>query len=277
MYKIVHKKKLNDLVEQITVEAPYVATRCQGGQFVIVSTGEDGERIPLTIQDYDREKNTVNLIYQVVGYSTAKLSEIEEGGNLDVCLGPLGQPVHFDTSRIKRVLGIGGGVGIAPLFLQMRCLKEAGVSVDVILGGRSAELVILKDEIQEFTDNIYFATNDGSLGRQGIVTDVLNDLLEKGEKYDLVICIGPVVMMKAVVGITKPLNIPTNVSLNPIMIDGTGMCGGCRVSINGEVKFACVDGPDFDGFEVDYDELIRRLSFYHEEEHICRLRGGEGK
>jgi ferredoxin--NADP+ reductase len=191
---------------------------------------------------------------------------------LPVFFGPLGLPAHYHVARpIKKVIGVGGGVGIAPLYPQLRRLKEEGVHVDVILGGRSADLVILKDEFQAFADNVYYATNDGSLGVQGLVTDVLKDLLVK-DKYDFVLAIGPVVMMRAVVGVTKPLNIPTGVSLNPIMIDGTGMCGGCRVTVDGKTKFACVDGPDFDGFNVDFDEITRRQSFYKEEEHVCRLK-----
>ena len=274
MYKIVAKKKLSEFVELMTVEAPFVAARCEPGQFVIVSTGENGERIPLTIQDYDRKKNTVNIIYQIVGYSTKEISLLKEGDFLDVFLGPLGKPAHYKAEgKPSRVLGIGGGVGIAPLYPQIRELKREGAKVDVILGGRTAELVILQNEFHELVDNLYYATNDGSLGTTGLVTDVLNELIQKGEKYDLVICIGPVVMMRAVVEVTKKLGIPTNVSLNPIMVDGTGMCGGCRVSVGGETKFACVDGPDFDGLEVDYDELMRRQSFYREEEHNCRLKG----
>ncbi|MDR2884215.1 MAG: sulfide/dihydroorotate dehydrogenase-like FAD/NAD-binding protein [Deferribacteraceae bacterium] len=271
MYKIISKKPLSELVELMVIEAPNVARACQPGQFVMVGVEEDGERIPLTIQDYDREKSTINIIYQVVGYTTAKLQQKQVGEYLPVFLGPLGVPAHYPVDKPKRVVGIGGGVGIAPLFPQMRKLKEEGAIVDVILGGRSADLVILKEEFEAVVDNVFYATNDGSLGIQGLVTDVLTDKLSK-EGYDLVVAIGPVVMMRAVVNVTKPLNVPTGVSLNPLMIDGTGMCGGCRVSIDGKTKFACVDGPDFDGFKVDFDEVLRRQSFYKDDEHLCRLK-----
>ncbi len=274
MYKILKKAKLSEFVELMVLDAPMVARHCQPGQFVMISAEENGERIPLTIQDYDREKKTINIIYQTVGYSTKKLSELNEGDSIPVLLGPLGMPAHYDTGgEIKRVLGIGGGVGIAPLFPQMRQLKDDGVAVDVVLGGRTENLVILKDEFKAVADNLYFATDDGSIGIKGLVTDVLKDLIEKGVKYDLVVAIGPMVMMRAVVNVTKPLNIPTWVSLNPIMVDGTGMCGGCRVTVGGDTKFACVDGPDFDGFKVDFDEIMRRQGFYKDEEHACRLRG----
>ncbi len=273
MYRILKKAVLSENVEMMVVEAPFVARHCEPGQFVMVSAEEDGERIPLTIQDYDRKANTVNIIFQVVGYSTKRLHELKEGDSLPVFFGPLGSPVHFDTGKpIKRVAAIGGGVGIAPLYPQVRYLREHGAVVDAILGGRSAELVILKDEFRQVADRLFFATNDGSLGTRGLVTDVLKEQLSLGLQYDLVVAIGPVVMMKAVVDVTKPLGIATGVSLNPIMVDGTGMCGGCRVNVGGETKFACVDGPDFDGLKVDFDELMRRQSFYKEEEHLCRLR-----
>ncbi|MDR2870191.1 MAG: sulfide/dihydroorotate dehydrogenase-like FAD/NAD-binding protein [Deferribacteraceae bacterium] len=274
MYKIIKKRQLSELVEMMVVEAPYVARNCQPGQFVIVAADEDGERIPLTIQDYDRKANTVNIIYQVVGYSTRILNQKKEGEYLAVFVGPLGTTAHYHTDGpMKHVLGIGGGVGIAPLFPQMRKLKEEGVTVDVVLGGRNKDLVILKDEFEKTVDNVFYATDDGSLGIKGFVTDVLKAKLAEGVKYDLVVAIGPMIMMKNVVAITKPLNIPTGISLNPIMIDGTGMCGGCRVTVGGETKFACVDGPDFDGLQVNFDEMMRRQSFYKEEEHACNLRG----
>jgi ferredoxin--NADP+ reductase len=273
MYKILKKTVLSENVELMVIEAPFVAKRCEPGQFVIICAEQDGERIPLTIQDYDRELNTVNIIYQVVGHSTKRLSGLKEGDYLPVIFGPLGTPAHFHAEKpIKKAVVIGGGVGIAPLFPQARLLKKEGASVDVILGGRSAELIILKDEFKQVADRLFWATDDGSLGTQGLVTDVLKERLAEGIQYDLVIAIGPVVMMKAVVNITKPLDIATSVSLNPIMVDGTGMCGGCRVTVDGGTKFACVDGPDFDGLKVDFDELMRRQGFYKEEEHLCRLR-----
>ncbi|WP_273319526.1 sulfide/dihydroorotate dehydrogenase-like FAD/NAD-binding protein [Vallitalea guaymasensis] len=276
MYKIVKKKTINSQVELMVVEAPFTARKCEPGQFIILRVNEDGERIPLTIADYDREAGTVTIIYQVVGYSTKLLSKKQEGDYINDFVGPLGQATEL--KKHKRVLGIGGGVGAAPLYPQIKKLKSMGVSVDVIIGGRSEEYIILEDEFKEICDNIYFATNDGTKGTKGFVTDVLNDLLEKGNKYDEVIAIGPLIMMKAVVSVTKPLNIPTGVSLNPIMIDGTGMCGGCRVTVGGETKFACVDGPDFDGFLVDFDECMRRQSYYKEEEdHVCKLDGIKNK
>ncbi|WP_058485558.1 sulfide/dihydroorotate dehydrogenase-like FAD/NAD-binding protein [Defluviitalea phaphyphila] len=269
MYKILDKRKLNKTVELMVVHAPFVARKCEPGQFIILRVNEDGERIPLTIADYNREEGSVTIIYQVVGYSTKLLSEKEVGDSIADFVGPLGRPT--DLKKHKRVLGIGGGVGAAPLYPQIRKLKEMGVEVDVILGGRSEEFIILDKEFKEICSNVYYATNDGTKGKKGFVTDVLVDLLNEGKEYDEVIAIGPLVMMKAVVDVTKPKNIPTSVSLNPIMIDGTGMCGGCRVTVGGEIKFACVDGPDFDGFLVDFDECIRRQGMYKEEEHACRI------
>jgi ferredoxin--NADP+ reductase len=275
MYKIVEKKRLNDAVEKMVIKAPFVSKKCEPGQFIILRVDEEGERIPLTIADYNREEETVTIIYQVVGYSTRKLSQKQVGDSVEDFVGPLGKEAPLKP--VKKVLGIGGGVGIAPLYPQLKKLKELGAEVDTILGGRNDELIILKDEVENVCDNTYFATNDGSKGIKGFVTDYLNKLIDEGNKYDLVIAIGPLVMMKAVCQITKEHDIKTNVSLNPIMIDGTGMCGGCRVTVGGEVKFACVDGPDFNGHKVDFDEAIRRQGMYKEEEHDhnCRL-GLEG-
>ncbi|MBQ2275797.1 MAG: sulfide/dihydroorotate dehydrogenase-like FAD/NAD-binding protein [Lachnospiraceae bacterium] len=273
MYKIVSKEVLNDSVELMEIHAPYVARKCEAGQFIIIRVNEDGERVPLTIADYDREKETVTIIYQVVGYSTELLSKLNAGDSVQDFVGPLGKPAPLH--KVDRVIGVAGGVGAAPLYPQLRKLHEMGVKVDVIIGGRSEEFVILEEKFKEFCDNVYIATNDGSKGTKGFVTDVLTDLIEKGEKFDEVIAIGPLVMMKAVVGVTKPRNIPTGVSLNPIMIDGTGMCGGCRVTVDNKTMFACVDGPDFDGFLVDFDECITRQSMFKEEEHTCRIGRGE--
>ena len=243
------------------------------GQFIILCVDEGDERIPLTIQDYDREKETVSIIYQTVGYSTRKLAQKQVGDSLAHFAGPLGVAATLHSQ--KRVLGIGGGVGAAPLYPQIKALKEKGVQCDVILGGRDKDYVILQDEFKTICDHVYFATNDGSLGISGFVTDVLNKLLEEGVVYDEVIAIGPLPMMKAVVNITKPLEIPTMVSMNPIMIDGTGMCGGCRVTVGGTTKFACVDGPDFNGFEVDFDEAMRRQNMYKKQEaHVCNIKLG---
>ena len=271
MYKIVRKQRLNQAVELMEVEAPFVARKCEPGQFIILRVDENGERVPLTIADYNRDNGTVTIIYQVVGYSTKLLSQLNEGDFIHDFVGPLGKPSELKPH--KRVLGIGGGVGAAPLYPQVRKLKEMGVQVDVVLGGRSDEFVILREQFEEVCDNVYYATDDGSLGIKGFVTDVLKSQIEKGVEYDEVIAIGPLVMMRAVVSITKPINLPTAVSLNPIMIDGTGMCGGCRVTIGGNTKFACVDGPDFDGFQVDFNELMRRQGMYktEEEDHACRI------
>ncbi|GHU86920.1 ferredoxin--NADP(+) reductase [Deferribacterales bacterium] len=272
MYKVVSKVQLSEGVALMTVYAPYVARGCQPGQFVIVCANDDSERIPLTIEDYDRDEGTINIIYQVVGYSTRELDGKCAGDNLSAVAGPLGEPAHYPVENLKSVLGIGGGVGIAPLYPQMKHLKQMGVRVDCVLGGRNRELVILKREFEAFADSVLYATDDGSLGIKGVVTDVLKSQLEKGVIYDLVVAIGPMIMMKAVVDYTKPLGLPTGVSLNPLMVDGTGMCGGCRVSVGGEVKFACVDGPDFDGLKVDFEETMKRQSFYKDEEHECNLR-----
>lgn len=280
MYKIIKKEVLNDVVELMEVHAPYVAKKCEPGQFIILRVGEDGERIPLTIADFDRKKETITIIYQIVGYSTKQLAKLNEGDELTDFVGPLGVPTKFHEA--KHVIGVAGGVGSAPLFPQLRELASRGVDVDVIIGGRETQYVLLADEFRKFCKNVYIATDDGSLGTKGFVTNVLSELIEKGERIDEVIAIGPVPMMKAVVNVTKPKNIKTSVSLNPIMIDGTGMCGCCRVSVDGKIKFACVDGPDFDGLQVDFDELMLRQNMFKEEEHtvsenanrMCNLMGG---
>ena len=273
MYKIVKKEVLNSVVVMMEIEAPYVAARCEAGQFVIVRVDEDGERIPLTIADFDRERNTVEIIFQVVGYSTTLMAKLNEGDYLQDFVGPLGQPAPLNKEW-KRVIGIAGGVGAAPLYPQAKKLAEQGTKVDVIIGGRTAELVLLKEKFEKFCDNVYIMTDDGSLGEQGVVTKKLQELLDAGVQYDHAIAIGPLIMMKFVVALTKKpeYNLPTAVSLNPIMIDGTGMCGGCRVTVGGETKFACVDGPDFDGFEVDFDQCKKRQTFFKEEEHECMMK-----
>ena len=273
MYKIVKKEVLNSVVVMMEIEAPYVAARCEAGQFVIVRVDEDGERIPLTIADFDRERNTVEIIFQVVGYSTTLMAKLNEGDYLQDFVGPLGQPAPLNKEW-KRVIGVAGGVGAAPLYPQAMKLAVQGTIVDVIIGGRTAELVLLKVKFEKLCDNVYFMTDDGSLGEQGVVTKKLQELLDAGVKYDHAIAIGPLIMMKFVVALTKKpeYNLPTAVSLNPIMIDGTGMCGGCRVTVGGETKFACVDGPDFDGFEVDFDQCMKRQTFFKEEEHECMMK-----
>ena len=273
MYKIVKKEVLNSVVVMMEIEAPYVAARCEAGQFVIVRVDEDGERIPLTIADFDRERNTVEIIFQVVGYSTTLMAKLNEGDYLQDFVGPLGQPAPLNKEW-KRVIGVAGGVGAAPLYPQAKKLAEQGTKVDVIIGGRTAELVLLKEKFEKFCDNVYIMTDDGSLGEQGVVTKKLQELLDAGVQYDHAIAIGPLIMMKFVVALTKKpeYNLPTAVSLNPIMIDGTGLCGGCRVTVGGETKFACVDGPDFDGFEVDFDQCMKRQTFFKEEEHECMMK-----
>lgn len=273
MYKILKKEVLNQAVIMMEVEAPYVAARCEAGQFVIVRVDEEGERIPLTIADFDREKNSVTIIFQVVGYSTKLMAKLEEGDSFCDFVGPLGQPAPF--KKWNSVIGIAGGVGAAPLYPQLKKLSEQGVEVSVIIGGRSAEFVILAEKFAKFCKNVYIMTDDGSLGEQGLVTKKLEELLTSGEKFDHAIAIGPLIMMKFTVGVTKKYDLPTTVSLNPIMIDGTGMCGGCRVTVGGETKFACVDGPDFDGFLVDFDECMHRQTFYKEEEHECMMKISE--
>lgn len=271
MYKIIRKEKLNPTVELMEIHAPYVARKCEPGQFIILRVDENGERIPLTIANYDREKETVTIIYQVVGYSTQQLALKEAGDCLCDFAGPLGEPTKLKTSG--HVVGVAGGVGAAPLYPQLRKLASMGVKVDVIIGARNKDYILYEKEMAEFCDHVYLATEDGSVGTKGFVTTVLNELIAKNEVIDEVIAIGPIPMMKAVVDVTKPLNIATSVSLNPIMIDGTGMCGCCRVSVDGKVRFACVDGPDFDGLQVDFDELMRRQRmFKHEEkETVCHM------
>lgn len=269
-YAILAKNKLNNAVEEMVIHAPFVARRCEPGQFIILRVDAEGERIPLTIAEYDAKKGTVTIIYQVVGYSTQKLSEKKVGDTLEDFVGPLGQPTAIHPC--KRVIGIGGGVGAAPLYPQLKKFHEIGASVDLILGARNKDLIILEEKFSKFCKNIYVTTDDGSYGTKGLVTDKLKELVTRGEKYDEVIAIGPVIMMKFVSLMTKPWGLKTNVSLNPIMVDGTGMCGGCRVTVGGQTKFACVDGPDFDGHQVDYDELMRRQTMYKSEEsHTCKV------
>ncbi len=274
MYKIVSKEILNENVEKMVVEAPFIAKKCGAGQFIMVMVEEEGERIPLTIADYDREKNTITIIYQIVGASTKLLSLKKAGDTVFALAGPMGKKVHIEEGA-KRVLGIAGGVGAAPIFPQLRELKDAGIEVDLILGARNKDYIILEDDFNKITKNKFICTDDGSYGTKGFVTDKLKELVANGEEYDYVIAIGPLPMMNAIVKITKEFNIKTFVSLNPIMIDGTGMCGGCRLTYDGETRFACVDGPDFDGFKVDFNELMARSNMYKkkEEAHMCKLGG----
>ncbi|MCR5845392.1 MAG: sulfide/dihydroorotate dehydrogenase-like FAD/NAD-binding protein [bacterium] len=277
MFKICSKRRLNSNVTLIDVEAPAVAKKAKAGQFIILRTDEYGERVPFTIAGCDREAGTVQVIYQVVGKTTMQLDTLEEGDCLADFAGPLGKPTEIEG--LNRVAVVGGGVGCAIAMPVAKALHDQGASVDIIAGFRSRDIVILEEEMRGMCDNYYLMTDDGTAGEHGFTTTKLQQLLEAGEKYDCVIAIGPVIMMKFIVATAKPFEVPTMVSLNPIMIDGTGMCGCCRVSINGEMKFACVDGPDFDGYSVDFDELIRRNSYYkeqeeHGKEHICNLTGG---
>lgn len=270
MFKIVHKRVLNTSVVLMNIEAPFIAKKAQAGQFIIFRIDEMGERVPLTIADYDRENGTITIIFQIVGKTTERLAALNEGDTILDVAGPLGIPTHIDNNA-KRVCVIGGGVGCAIAYPQAKELFGRGVEVDVIAGFRNKDIVILEDEFKAVSNNFILCTDDGSKGKKGLVTEALKEQIDVGVKYDAVIAIGPVPMMKFVCAVTKPYDIKTIVSLNPIMIDGTGMCGGCRVTVGGEIKYACVDGPDFDGHLVDFDELMKRNSTYREQEHNCRM------
>lgn len=275
MFRIVTKRKLNENVTLMDIEAPAIAAKAKAGQFIILRVDEKGERIPLTIADYDPERGTVTIIFQIVGGTTMKLNALNEGDSIQDFVGPMGKPTHVDDG-VKRVCVVGGGVGCAIAYPQAKSLHKAGYQVDMIAGFRSKDIVILEDEMRACTNNLYITTDDGTYGEKGFVTDKLKSLIEAGNNYDLVIAIGPVIMMKFICATTKPFGIKTLVSLNPIMIDGTGMCGGCRVIVGGETKFACVDGPDFDGHQVDFDNLMRRNGSYkefeaHKREETCNL------
>ncbi len=279
MFKIVKKRVLNTAgtTLEMVVDAPLVARKCLAGQFIIFRLDEFGERIPLTIADYDRKKGTVTIMFQPVGRSTMMLAELNEGDSIMDFVGPLGKPT--ETEGLKRVAVVGGGVGCAIAYPVAKAMHGKGVEVDMIAGFRSKDIVMLEPEMRANSTNLYITTDDGSYAEKGFVTDKLKELIDSGRQYDEVVAIGPGIMMKFVSLATKPYGIKTVVSLNPIMIDGTGMCGGCRVSVGGETKFACVDGPEFDGHLVDWDELLRRGAFYKDEEsaqkeHICRLTGG---
>ena len=279
MFPIVKKRVLNETVTLMEIEAPLVARKALPGQFIIFRIDEEGERIPLTIAGYDREKGTVTIIFQKVGYTTMKLDTLNEGDALLDFVGPLGEPSH--TEGLKRAAVIGGGLGVAIAYPQAKALHEAGCEVDLIVGFRNEHLIILKDELAAACTDLTIMTDDGSNGNKGFVTQALQAKLDAGKAYDEVIAIGPLPMMKAVCDLTKPKDIKTIVSMNPIMIDGTGMCGGCRVTVGGVTKFACVDGPDFDGHQVDWAEAISRSRMFRPEEqrameklHKCRLTGG---
>lgn len=278
-YKIVKKADLNSQIYLMEIEAPLVARKAAPGQFVILRIDEKGERVPFTIADFDKEKGTVTVIIQAVGKTTRDLSKLNEGDTILDFAGPLGIPTPLEG--LKKVAVIGGGLGTAIAYPQAKKLKELGAEVTAISGFRSKEYIILEDEMNAVSDKLIITTDDGSNGLQGFVTDRLREELESGEKYDEVIAIGPLVMMRAVCNLTKEFGIPTTVSMNPVMIDGTGMCGGCRVIVGGKTKFACVDGPDFDGHKIDWDAAIKRQQMFKAyekrscEEGKCRLTGKE--
>ena len=280
MFKIVRKKELNAAVTLLEIEAPFVAKKAQAGQFIIFRIDDKGERVPLTIAGYDREKGTVTIIFQKVGLTTKMLGAMEVGDYLHDFVGPLGKPTK--TEGLKRVCVVGGGVGCAIALPSAQAFKEAGCEVDVIVGFRNKDIVILEDEFREASDNLYLMTDDGSYGEHGFVTVKLQQLLEAGRTYDEVLAIGPIPMMKFVAKTTEPFGVKTIVSLNPIMVDGTGMCGGCRVTVGEETKFACVDGPEFDGHLVDFKSLMSRQRMYRDKEavekdHVCHIGLGGDK
>ena len=278
MYKILRREDLNEQVVLMEIEAPIVAKKCKAGQFIILRVNEEGERIPLTVADYDREKGTVTIIFQIVGKTTKILSEKKQGEYIQDFVGPLGKASEIEG---KKVAIIGGGLGWAIAYPQAKAFHEAGVEVDLIAGFRNKDFVILEEEMKKACNRLHIVTDDGSYIEKALVTNKLEQLINEGNEYDLVIAIGPLVMMKFVCLLTKKYNLKTIVSMNPIMIDGTGMCGGCRVTVGGETKFACVDGPDFDGHLIDFDEVIRRSKMYSIEErqsmedhkHKCNLEG----
>lgn len=277
MYKILSKRKLNDSMTWLVIEAPLVARKAKPGQFIILRTDEYGERIPLTMAGHDSEKGTIDIIYAAIGRTTMLLDQFEEGDALADVVGPLGKPTHMEA--LKKVAVVGGGTGNALAYPLATGMHNEGISVDMIAGFKNKDMVILEDEFRAGTDNLYITTDDGSYGEKGFTTDKLKELIEAGNQYDEVIAVGPPMMMKFVCGIAAKYGIPSVASLTAYMVDGTGMCGGCRCVVGGENKFVCVDGPEFDGSLVDWDELIKRNSFYKEQEaedaaHVCRLTGG---
>lgn len=282
MYKILKAEKLADKIFLMDVEAPRIAKHCQPGQFIIAKIDERGERIPLTICDYDRDNGIITIVFQIVGASTYKMSQLQTGDSFSDFVGPLGQSsewIHEDleTLKNKKMLFVAGGVGTAPVYPQVKWLHEHGIDADVIVGSKTKDLLILEDKMREVAGNLYVTTDDGSYERKGMVTEVIKDLVQnQGNKYDVCIAIGPMIMMKFVCLLTKELEIPTIVSMNPIMVDGTGMCGACRLSVGGEIKFACVDGPEFDGHKVDFDQAMKRQQQYKTAEGRAMLAAQEG-
>ncbi len=272
MYEIIEKKVLSETVKLMKIKAPLIANKAQAGQFIMLRIDEKGERIPLTIADFDRKKGTITIIFMEVGKTTKQLGTLKIGESIQNFAGPLGMASEIE--KYGNVVCIGGGVGIAPLYPIVKALKETGNHIVSILGARNEKLLLLEEEIESFSDEFYITTDDGSKGHKGFVSDVLQKQIDEKEKIDMVMAIGPVIMMKVVADLTKKYNIKTLVSLNPIMVDGTGMCGGCRVSVDGETKFACVDGPEFDGHKVDFENLmLRNQRFIKEEEETCKLDG----
>lgn len=282
MYKIISKRVLTNNIYLMDVEAKRIAKASNPGQFIIVKIDDKGERIPLTICDYDKEKGTVSIVFQTLGKSTQRMAELNEGDSFMDFVGPLGLPSELTTENLdalknKRILFVAGGVGTAPVYPQVKWLSEKGIKADVIVGAKNKDMIILENEMREVAGELFIATDDGSAGYKGLVTNVIEDLVDnKGKEYDLVITIGPMIMMKFVCKLTRELGIDTIVSMNPIMVDGTGMCGACRVTVGTQVKFACVDGPEFDGHLVDFDEAMRRQQTYKTEEGREMLRILEG-
>ncbi len=269
MYKIVSKRALNAFVSLMEIEAPLIAAKGKAGQFVILRVNETGERIPLTLADEDPQRGTITIMYQKVGKTTDLLDTLNVGDSILDVVGPLGKATELDG--YKHVAVVGGGVGCAIAYPEAKALHCLGAHVDMIAGFRNRDIIMLEDELETVSSRLFVMTDDGSNGNKGFVTVKLQELLDAGEKYDLVIAIGPLPMMRAVANVTKPYGIKTIVSMNPIMVDGTGMCGGCRLTVGGETKFACVDGPEFDAHEVDWDEAMHRLGQYKEQEHACRM------
>ncbi|MCR5846810.1 MAG: sulfide/dihydroorotate dehydrogenase-like FAD/NAD-binding protein [Lachnospiraceae bacterium] len=281
MYKILEAKELADSIYEFVVKAPNVSANCQPGQFVIVRTNEDSERIPLTICDYDREKETVTIVVQVIGAGTYIMKDLKTGDSFCDFVGPLGRPSELidtpiDELKKKKILFVAGGLGTAPVYPQVKWLHEQGVDADVIVGAKTQSLIIMEKEMEAVAGNLYITTDDGSYKRQGMVTKVIEDLYAEGKEYDLCVTIGPMIMMKFVCLLTKKFNLKTIVSMNPIMVDGTGMCGACRLTVGDSVKFACVDGPEFDGHLVNFDEAMKRQQIYKTAEGRAYLKDKEG-
>ena len=282
MYKIVKKETLNSVVELMEIHAPFVARKCEPGQFIILRVDEDGERVPLTIADYDREKETVTIVVQTIGAGTERMMALNEGDALEDFVGPLGCPSelceeeNLEETRKKKIVFIAGGLGTAPVYPQVKWLHEHGIDADVIMGSRTKDLLFYMDEMKAVAGNVYVCTDDGTYGFHGNGCQQLQALIDEGKHYDVCVAIGPMIMMKFVTILTKKLEIPTVVSMNPIMVDGTGMCGACRLMVGGEVKFACVDGPEFDGHLVDFDQAMKRQQQYKTEEGRAKLAYEEG-